>query len=132
MREKGFTLVELLLVISILGLLAMITIPRLEGFRDRGVETATMAELQAVRQAWNYYEIEFGENSLGETEELGVFLGNDLEGTVYLGRYELELENDSEEAKIVATVKKEAEDEEKQRSGANIYIDRIEIEDKAG
>ncbi len=132
MKEKGFTLVELLLVISILGLLAMITIPRLDGFRDRAVETATIGELQAVRQAWNYYEIENGENSLGETEELGVFLGNDLEGTVFLGRYELELESDSEEAKIVATVKNEAEDEEKQRSGANIYIDRIEIEDKAG
>ncbi len=130
MKRNGFTLVELLVVISILGLLAMITIPRFGGFRERAVETATIAELQAVRQAWNYYEIEFGENSLESAEDLRVFLGEDLQNVVYMERYELSLQDEGEPPQIEATVienNQEAETQKEQRQDAIIFLDRIEI-----
>jgi len=129
-KRNGFTLVELLVVISILGLLAMITIPRFGGFRERAVETATIAELQAVRQAWNYYEIEFGENSLESAEDLRVFLGEDLQNVVYMERYELSLQDEGEPPQIEATVienNQEAETQKEQRQDAIIFLDRIEI-----
>ncbi len=129
-KKNGFTLVELLVVISILGLMAMITIPRFGGFRDRAVQTATIAELQAVRQAWNYYETEFGEGSLNSPDDLNVFLGEDLVGNVFLDRYELNLTNGNG-SRITAEVIEDDEGEgeqERKRKDALIFLDRIEFD----
>lgn len=57
-EEKGFTLVELLVVIVILGVLAGIGIPTYRGFIERSHEAATLAELQAVSMAIKFYFIE--------------------------------------------------------------------------
>lgn len=128
-KEKGFTLVELLVVISILGLLALITIPRFDGFRDRAIEAATLAELQAVRQAWNYYEVENGQGSLNCEQELGVFLGEDLQGSIFLKKYQLDLDQEGSEAHISASIYSGYEGEgQKQRAEANIYINEISFE----
>jgi len=128
-REKGFTLVELLVVISILGLLAMVTIPRFDGFRERGIEAATLAELQAVRQAWNYYEIENGKGSLNCEQDLGVFLGEDLQASIFLERYQLDFDQDGSESHISASIYSGYEGEgQKQRSEARIYLHKISFE----
>ena len=60
-EEKGFTLVELLVVIVILGVLAGIGIPTYRGFIDRSHKAATIAELQAVSMAIKFYFMEYGE-----------------------------------------------------------------------
>ena len=76
-EEKGFTLVELLVVIVILGVLAGIGIPTYRGFIDRSYEAATLAELQAVSMAIKYYFMEHGEGSF-KLSELGRYLGEDF------------------------------------------------------
>lgn len=86
-EEKGFTLVELLVVIVILGVLAGIGVPTYRGFIDRSHEAATLAELQAVSMAIKYYFIEHGEKSFDEESlsELVRYLGEDFEDGNYLG-----------------------------------------------
>lgn len=76
-EEKGFTLVELLVVIVILGVLAGIGVPTYRGFIDRSHEAATLAELQAVSMAIKYYFIEHGEGSF-KLSELERYLGEDF------------------------------------------------------
>ena len=137
-EEKGFTLVELLVVIVILGVLAGIGIPTYRGFIDRSHEAATLAELQAVSMAIKYYFIEpehdiesFDlsklERYLGDMDDVVVDVGDGSEkkGKKYLVYI---LEDVSEDGYISATTS------ERNRKSAWIYIDessrgKIEIKD---
>lgn len=76
-EEKGFTLVELLVVIVIIGVLAGIGVPTYRGFIERSYEAATLAELQAVSMAIKYYFIEHDEGSF-KLSELERYLGEDF------------------------------------------------------
>lgn len=73
-EEKGFTLVELLVVIVILGVLAGIGVPTYRGFIDRSYEAATLAELQAVSMAIKFYFMEHDEDSFDKDVEQNSFL----------------------------------------------------------
>ena len=55
MRTKGFTLLELLIVISIIGLLAMITFDYLGSSRDKGADSATKQNLINSRSLAELY-----------------------------------------------------------------------------
>ena len=54
-RDKGFTLVELLIVIVILGILATVTVFAVRGITDKGTTSACQADqktLETAVEAW--------------------------------------------------------------------------------
>lgn len=50
-NQKGFTLIELVVVIAILGLLAALAIPRLTGTREKANRSTIMADLRTIESA---------------------------------------------------------------------------------
>ena len=59
-RRSGFTLVEILVVVVILGLLATLVIPRVIGRGEEAKRTATLVQIRALEQALDLYKLDNG------------------------------------------------------------------------
>lgn len=57
-NRKGFTLIELIVVIVIIGILAAILIPRLTGFTDKAEKTQAVVWAKEVSTAIDSYQAE--------------------------------------------------------------------------
>ncbi|MFA6169810.1 MAG: prepilin-type N-terminal cleavage/methylation domain-containing protein [Candidatus Margulisiibacteriota bacterium] len=69
-NRNGFTLVEILIVIGIIGLLSVFLVPNLLGARDKGKEAAVKGVMHTVQLAVEAYHLENNVYPLGK--DIGV------------------------------------------------------------
>jgi general secretion pathway protein G len=60
-REDGFTLIELMIVIAVLGILAGIAIPKFSGVQDKAEIAAAKSELKSIQTGLEMYYAENNE-----------------------------------------------------------------------
>jgi type IV pilus assembly protein PilA len=81
-EEKGFTLVELLVVMLILGLLAAIAIPSFFNQRDKARDADAKAQVRTAQTAMETYATDNNGEYTGATSDadgVGPFAGTDLQ-----------------------------------------------------
>jgi len=61
--QRGFTLIELMIVIAIIGILAAIAIPQFNAYRTRGYNTAAITD---AKNAYTAAQAYFNDNPNGE------------------------------------------------------------------
>ena len=77
--ESGFTLIELMLVVVVLGVLAGIAVPRMGGVRDQADESAVKSNLRAMQSSLEMYYVQEGEYPDSDTDLGGSeFISGDL------------------------------------------------------
>ena len=76
LREKGFTLLELLIIIAILAILAMVAVPNINTFRQIARAHAANSELAGVKLANKAYAADHDDVYAADSSELNDYLNH--------------------------------------------------------
>lgn len=77
-KEKGFSLIEILVVLGIVGILSTFLTPKISNYLALGKETKLIATLDSLRTASEMYQLEKGE-ALGKDKLQGNLTEEDAE-----------------------------------------------------
>jgi len=67
MKRSGFTLIEILIVVIILGILAAIVIPQFTNASEDAKQSAVASTVQSVRSQIELYKLNHGDSTPGNT-----------------------------------------------------------------
>ena len=80
LRQSGFTLVELLIVVIILGILAAVVIPQFNTAAAESKEAAVASDLATVRQAIELYKVQHNDSFPTSSFVAQLTAGTDVTG----------------------------------------------------
>jgi len=82
-NKKGFTLIELMIVIAIIGILAAIAIPNFIAYRNKAFCSAAESDAQAVMAGLaDYYAIPGNNTMLSAPSDVNISLSPDNTGSI--------------------------------------------------
>lgn len=83
-NNKGFTLIEMMIVVAIIGILAAIAIPQFERFEKISRRTEGYSVLGGIRTLEVAYFSEYDTFTQNEITIVNLFMGN---GTIFIPKY---------------------------------------------
>lgn len=69
-NKKGFTLIELVVVIVILGVLVMLVVPRVSSYRDQAEKATCQANQRTIEQQQAIYALDHGGVGTSDLDDL--------------------------------------------------------------
>ncbi|MBW1915780.1 MAG: prepilin-type N-terminal cleavage/methylation domain-containing protein [Deltaproteobacteria bacterium] len=84
-KDEGFTLIELMIVIAIIGILAAIAIPQFSAYRTRSYNSAAQSDVRNVATAQEAYYVDNSTYSANYVDLAGVTYGYMQSGNVNMG-----------------------------------------------
>src|SRR5690606_25519636 len=84
-HQQGFSLIEIMVVVVIMGVLAALVVPNVMDRPDQARSIAAKQDVGAIMQALKLYRLDHGRYP-SVTEGLDVFVGKQGKGTRYMDR----------------------------------------------
>lgn len=84
-NKRGFTLVELLVVVAIIAILAAVLVPRLLNYTDRARQARAISDIRTIKTVIEAYTADDGMGIYPSAGELDFATGTYKEGPDYIG-----------------------------------------------